>query len=103
VLHILVSWEHKTRWPHITSTGPGRLPPGPWFLTGVPAEASGVKRDFACTLTCPFPPELVALRSRSRLMLEGARTHSKPTPDLRPAKGSRTFALSGNVPGTIRA
>jgi hypothetical protein len=32
----------------------GRLPPGPWFLTGVPAEASGVKRDFACTLTCPF-------------------------------------------------
>jgi hypothetical protein len=37
-------------WP---ASGPGRLLPGPWFLTGVSA-GSRVKRDFACTLTRHF-------------------------------------------------
>ena len=55
-------------WP---ASGPGRLPPGLWFLTGVSAEAARVKRDFACTLTDAFPPVLVVLRSQSRSMLEG--------------------------------
>jgi hypothetical protein len=32
-------------WP---ASGPGRLPPGLWFLTGASAEAASVKRDFAC-------------------------------------------------------
>jgi hypothetical protein len=67
-------------WP---ASGPGRLRPGPWFLTGVSAEVSGVKRDFAWTFTRPLLPVLVALRSQSRLRLEGrARTLSGPSPDL---------------------
>ena len=46
-------------------------------------RGSGVKRDFACTLTRRFSPVLVARRSQSRLMLEGrARTLSGPSPDL---------------------
>jgi len=71
-------------WP---ASSPGRLRPGPWFLTGVSAEVSGVKRDFACTFTLVFPPALVALRGQSRLGLEGrTRTLSGPSPDLDPAK-----------------
>jgi hypothetical protein len=45
--------------------GPGRLRPGPWFLTGVSAVVSRVKRDFACTLTDTFPPVPVVLRAQS--------------------------------------
>lgn len=67
-------------WP---ASGPGRLPPDPWLLTGVPALGSGVKRDFACTLTRHFPSVLVVLRSQSRLSLEGRTcTLSAPSPDL---------------------
>ena len=59
--------------------------PGPWFLTGVSAVVSRVKRDFACTLTGAFPPVLVVLRAQSRLMLEGrARTLSGPSPGQAP-------------------
>ncbi len=55
-------------------------------------RVSGVKRDFAGTLTRHFPPVLVALRSRSRLRLEGrTRTLSGPSPDLSCA---RTLAPS---------
>ena len=62
------------------------------LLTGVSAAVSGVKRDFAGTLTRHFPPVLVALRSRSRLRLEGrTRTLSGPSPDLSYA---RTLAPS---------
>ena len=76
-------------WP---ASGPGRLRPDPWFLAGVFAEVSGVKRDFACTLARHFPPVLVALRVQSRLSLEGrTRTLSGPSPDLSP---TRTFAPS---------
>jgi len=55
-------------------------------------RGSGVKRDFACTCTRHYSPVLVALRSQSRLRLEGrTRTLSGPSPDLSPA---RTLAPS---------
>jgi len=85
-------------WP---ASGPGRLRPGSWFLSGVFAEVSGVKRDFACTLTRCLPPELVVLWQQSRLGLEGrTRTLSGPSPDLSPA---RTLAPSGPARLTKRA
>ncbi len=60
-------------------------------------RGSGVKRDFACTFIRRFSPVLVALRSQSRLMLEGrARTPRGPSPDLSPA---RTHALAARRPG----
>jgi hypothetical protein len=66
-------------WP---APGPGRLRPGPYILAGVSAEVSGIKHDFACTLTGAFPPVLVVLRAQSCLMLEGrTRTLSGPFPD----------------------
>ncbi len=75
-------------WP---ASGPGRLRPGPWFLTGVSAETPG-SSDFACTFTRHFSPVLVALRVQSCLRLEGrTRTLSGPSPDPRAA---RTFVLS---------
>ena len=75
-------------WP---ASGPGRLRPGPWFLTGVSAETPG-SSDFACTFTRHFSPVLVALRVQPCLRLEGrTRTLSGPSPDPRAA---RTFVLS---------
>ena len=44
----------------------GQPLPAPWFLAGVSAEVSRVKRDIACTLTRHFSPVLVVLRARSR-------------------------------------
>lgn len=38
-------------WP---ASGPGRLPPGSWSLTGVPAEVSGIMHDFACAFARCF-------------------------------------------------
>jgi hypothetical protein len=53
---------------------------------------SGVKRDFACTLTGAVPPVLVALQAQSRLGLEGRiRTLSGPSPDLRRTRDSCTW------------
>jgi hypothetical protein len=84
-------------WP---ASGPGRLRPGPWFLTGVSAEVSGIKRDFACTFTRHLPLVLVVLRSESRLMLEGrTRTLSGPSPDLSPAGTLALSVRSGPDPG----
>jgi hypothetical protein len=89
-------------------SGPGRLRPGPCLLTGVSAEASRVKRDFACTFTRHFPPVLVVPRSQSRLMLEGrARTLSGPSPDLSPSGLShpgygRTCGLRGGLGRVLR-
>ncbi len=61
----------------------GQARPAPWFLTGVSAEVSRIKRDLACTCTRHLPPVLVALRAGSRLRLEGrTRTLSGPSPDL---------------------
>ncbi len=58
-------------------------------------RGSGVKRDFACTLTRDLPPVLVALRSQSRLRLEGwTRTLSGPSPDLSPAWALALSTLS---------
>ncbi len=55
-------------------------------------RGSRIKRDFACTFIRVFPPVLVALRSQSRLRLEGrTRMLSGPSPDLSPA---RTLAPS---------
>jgi hypothetical protein len=71
-------------WP---ASGPGRLAPGPWFLTGVSVEVSRVKRDFACALTRHFSPVLVVPRAQSRLRMEGrTRTLSGPSPDLSQAR-----------------
>jgi hypothetical protein len=86
-------------WP---ASGPGRLRPGPWFLTGVSAEVSGIKRDFACTFTRHLPLVLVVLRSESRLMLEGrTRTLSGPSPDLSPAGTLAPSVRSGPDPGHV--
>ena len=60
-------------WP---ASGPGRLPPGPCLLAGVSAEVSGVKRDFACTLTRHFSPVLVALPVTVALEAGGADTYT---------------------------
>jgi hypothetical protein len=80
---ILLGAARCRGWP---ASGPGRLRPDPYLLTGVFAEVSGIKRDFTCTLTGAFPPVFVVLRARSRLMLEGrTRTLSGPSPDLGPA------------------
>ena len=61
----------------------GQAPAWPLVLTGVSAEVSRVKRDFACTLAGAFPPVLVDPRGQSRLGLEGrTRTLSGPSPEL---------------------
>ena len=55
-------------------------------------RGSRVKRDFTCTFTRHFSPVLVALRSQSRLRLEGrTRTLSGPSPGLSPAGTLATF------------
>ena len=65
---------------------PGRLLPDPYFLVRSVRRGSRVKHDFACTFTRLLSPVLVALRSQSRLRLEGrTRTLSGPSPDLSPA------------------
>jgi hypothetical protein len=71
---------------HLAGAGPrpagGRSCPTLNYQPSV-RRGSGVKRDFACTLTGVFPPVLVALRAESRLGLEGrTRTLSGPSPDL---------------------
>jgi len=61
----------------------GQAPAWPLVSGRSVRRGSGVKRDFACTLTRRFSPVLVARRSQSRLMLEErARTLSGPSPDL---------------------
>jgi len=85
--------------------GPGRLPPGPWFLTGVSAEVSSVKRDFACTLARHLPLMLVTRRSQSRLMLEGrARKLSGLSPGPEPSQNASAFRPHADSPphsGTV--
>ena len=55
-------------------------------------RGSRVKRDFTCTFTRHFSPVLVALRSQSRLRLEGrTRTLGGPSPGLSPAGTLATF------------
>ena len=61
-------------WP---ASGPGRLRPGPWFLTGVSAVVSRVKRDFAYTSARAFPPGLVVLRGTVALDAGGADTYTQ--------------------------
>jgi hypothetical protein len=76
------------------ASGLGRLARAPWFLAGVFAEVSEVKRDFACTCTRHVSPVLVVLRSRSRLRPEGrTRTLSGPSPGSEPSQDSCTFRL----------
>ncbi len=58
----------------------GQARPGPWFLTGVSAVVSGVKRDFACTFTGALPLVLVALRAQSPIRLEGGHVRSAGHP-----------------------
>jgi len=74
----------------------GQAPAWPLVSDRSVRRGSGVKRDFACTFTRRFSPVLVALRSQSRLMLEGrARILSGPSPDLSQAT---TLATSGRSP-----
>ena len=75
------------------ASGPGRLRPGPWFLTGVSAEAPG-SSVVTSRVHSPGTFHLCSLPcgSQSCLMLEGRiRTLSGPSPDPRAA---RTFVLS---------
>ena len=63
----------------------GQAPAWPLSTDWSVRRGSGVKRDFACTVTRHFSPALVVLRSQSRLRLEGrTRTLSGPSPDLSP-------------------
>ena len=78
--------------PRSASRGMAHVRPGQaaaWPLVSARSvrRRSRVKRDFACTFTGAFHPAPVALRSQSRLGLEG-RTHtlSGPSPDLSPAR-----------------
>ena len=73
--------------------------PARFFLSGGPQRGSRVNRDFACTSTRHFSPVLVALRSQSRLRLEGrTRTLSGPSPDIGPA---RTLVPSACMPTAL--
>jgi hypothetical protein len=61
----------------------GQAPAWPLVSDRSLLRGSRVKCDFACTFTCALSPVLVALRSQSRLRLEGrTRTLSGPSPDL---------------------
>jgi hypothetical protein len=72
----------------------GQASAWPFLLAGVPVEVSRVKRDFACAFTRHFPLVIVALRSQSRLRMEGrARTLSGPSPELVPGHGPGAFRL----------
>jgi hypothetical protein len=65
----------------------GQAPAWPLVSDRSVRSGSRVKREFACTLAGVFPPVLVALRSQSRLRLEGrTRTLSGPSPDLSPTR-----------------
>jgi hypothetical protein len=93
--------------PHIRGMArarSGQAPAWPLASDRSVRRGSRVKRDFACTLTSYFSPIPVALRSQSRLRLEG-RTHtlSGPSPDLSPTTTLAPDGPGGNVPGTVRA
>jgi hypothetical protein len=83
------SWPCRG-WP---ASGPGRLPPGPYLLTGVSAETPVSKRVHSpgtlhlCSAACGHSP---ALRLEGR-----TRTFSGPSADLSPA---RTLAPSACMP-----
>ena len=65
----------------------GQAPAWPLSSDRSVRRDSRIKRDFTCTFTWHFPLVLVALRSQSRLRLEGrARTLSGLPPDLSPAR-----------------
>ena len=65
----------------------GQAPAWPLSSDRSVRRGSRVKRDFACTSTRHVWPVFVALRSQSRLRLEGrTRTLSGPSPDLSPAR-----------------
>ena len=70
----------------------GQAPAWPLVSDRSVRSGSRVKRDFACTLTGAVSPVLVALRSQSRLRLEGrTRKLSGPSPGLSPAGTLATF------------
>ena len=77
----------------------GQAPAWPLVSGRSVRRGSGVKRDFACTFSGYLPPALIALRSQSRLRLEGrARTLSGPSPDLSPARTLAPSARCGRDP-----
>jgi hypothetical protein len=74
-------------WQGMARVRSGQAPAWPLSSDRSVRRGSGVKRDFACTITRHFLPVLVARRSRSRLRLEGrTRTLSGSSPDLSPAR-----------------
>jgi hypothetical protein len=78
----------------------GQAPAWPLASDRSVRSGSRVKRDFACTLTGPFPPVPVALRAQSRLGLEGrTRTLSGPSPD----RTSSVSSLLGDLTHLRRA
>jgi hypothetical protein len=73
----------------------GQAPAWPLVSDRSVRRGSGVKRDFACAFTRHFSPVLVALRSQSRLRLEGRiRTLSGPSPELSSATACTSPATS---------
>ncbi len=65
----------------------GQAPAWPLSSDRSGRRGSRIKRDFACTFIRVFPPVLVALRSQSRLRLEGrTRILSGLSPDLSPTR-----------------
>ena len=74
----------------------GQAPAWPLSSDRSVRRGSRVKRDFACTFARHFPPVLVALRSQSRLRLEGrTRTLSGPSPEIGMARALCAFASHG--------
>ena len=82
----------------------GQAPAWPLVSDRSVRRGSGVKRDFACTLTRHFPPVFVVLRSQSCLRLEGrARTAQRAIPGSEPSQNSCTFRCTwGRGPGGHR-
>ena len=89
--HLVASRPAPCRgWP---ASGAGGLRPGPCVLTGVSAEVSRIKRDFACTFARHLPPVLVAPAVTVTLEAGGADTYTqRAIPGSEPIQDSRTCA-----------
>jgi hypothetical protein len=75
----------------------GQAPAWPLSTDRSARRSPGSVRDFACTFTRNFPPVLIGLRSKLRLMLEGwTRTLSGPSQDL--AQDLRVLVFCSMVP-----
>ena len=72
----------------------GQAPAWPLVSDRSARRGSGVKHDFACTLTRNFPPVLVVLRAQSCLRLEGRATDTqRAIPGSEPRQGLCAFPV----------